>query len=103
MKTLSTKKSRTKKASPRRRQKSHENNGHEMPTLNGRFKDSVGIIKATSDRPKRTKPKPAASKPIPKSFYEEFKQFIGILKDGPPDFAENHKLYASGAKKWKWK
>ena len=52
-------------------------------------------------RPKRTKA--AASKPIPKSFYEEFKQFFGILKDGPPDFAENHKLYASGAKKWDWK
>ena len=39
--------------------------------------------------------------PPAKSFYDEFKDFIGIIKDGPPDLARNHKLYASGAKKWK--
>jgi hypothetical protein len=32
---------------------------------------------------------------------ELFKDFIGSLKDGPPDLARNHKLYASGAKKWR--
>ena len=32
---------------------------------------------------------------------ERFKDFTGIIKDGPPDLARNHKLYASGAKKWK--
>ena len=30
-------------------------------------------------------------------FSEEFKDFIGILKDGPPDMAENHDHYAHGA------
>ena len=37
----------------------------------------------------------------PKTLYEQFKPFIGMIKDGPRDLAENHKLYASGAKKWK--
>ena len=32
---------------------------------------------------------------------ELFKDYIGIIKDAPPDLARNHKLYASGAKKWK--
>jgi hypothetical protein len=36
-----------------------------------------------------------------RSLNEILKPFIGIAKDLPPDFAENHKLYASGAKKWK--
>jgi hypothetical protein len=30
-------------------------------------------------------------------FHEGFKEFIGILKDGPPDMAENHDHYAHGA------
>jgi hypothetical protein len=47
----------------------------------------------------------AKSKRIPKLkrgwFHEEFKEFIGILKDGPPDMAENHDHYAHGAPKRK--
>ena len=35
------------------------------------------------------------------TLYEVFKDYFGIIKDGPPDLAKNHKLYASGAKKWK--
>jgi hypothetical protein len=42
--------------------------------------------------------KPQANQP---TLYEVFKPFIGMIKNGPPDLAENHKLYASGAKKWK--
>jgi len=36
-----------------------------------------------------------------KTLYELLKPFIGMIKDGPSDLARNHKLYASGAKKWK--
>jgi hypothetical protein len=32
-------------------------------------------------------------------FLEEFKDFVGCIKDGPPDLAENHDHYAHGAPK----
>jgi len=49
---------------------------------------------------RRAKAKVAASCE-PKTLYDLFRPFIGIIKDGPRDLAENHKLYASGAKQWK--
>ncbi len=51
----------------------------------------------------RAKPrgKPAAKPAKAKTLFERFKPFIGIIKDGPIDLAENHKLYANGQKKWK--
>jgi hypothetical protein len=51
--------------------------------------------------PSRGKPLNGKKKQELPSFYEEFKEFFGIIKDGPRDLARNHKLYASGAKKWK--
>ena len=48
-----------------------------------------------------TRPKRAKTTTAPDSFYDEFKQFLGIIKDGPADLAKNHKLYANGTKKWK--
>jgi hypothetical protein len=54
-------------------------------------------------KPKPVAPKtlrPARSKPA-KTLYDHLKPFIGMVKDGPRDLARNHKLYASGAKKWK--
>ena len=36
-----------------------------------------------------------------KTLLDLFKPFVGAVKDGPADLAANHKLYASGATKWK--
>jgi len=45
-------------------------------------------------------PEPSKSKrnSVPKSgwFYEEFKDFVGVIKNGPPDLAANHDHYAHG-------
>ena len=32
-------------------------------------------------------------------FYDEFKKFSGIIKNGPPDLAENHDHFAHGSPK----
>ena len=40
-----------------------------------------------------------ASNLKPGWFSEEFKDYIGIIKNGPPDLAENHDHYAHGAPK----
>jgi hypothetical protein len=47
----------------------------------------------------KNQPKKGARKP--RSLNEILAPFIGIANDLPSDFAENHKLYARGAKKWK--
>ncbi len=39
------------------------------------------------------------SKLKPGWFAERFKDYIGIVKDGPPDLAENHDHYAHGTPK----
>jgi hypothetical protein len=38
---------------------------------------------------------------VPKAgwFYEEFKDFVGVIKNGPPDLAANHDHYAHGKAK----
>jgi hypothetical protein len=53
----------------------------------------------TKQAAKSRRAKKAAAKP--RSLNEILAPFIGIANDLPSDFAENHKLYASGTKKWK--
>ncbi|MCL2639233.1 MAG: hypothetical protein FWD53_00155 [Phycisphaerales bacterium] len=65
---------------------------------------------ASTEKTKKTRAKKAPTPRCAKShenngreipsFNERFKDYIGIIKDGPPDLAKNHKLYACGAKKW---
>ena len=58
-----------------------------------RFK-AAAPLKKTS-RKKST----SRSKTLPPTHYELFKDFIGIVKDMPPDVAKNHDHYAHGAPK----
>ena len=71
-----------------------------MKTVRSSTKKTSSAKKAPTQRREQLNETNGQKRP---THYELFKDYIGIIKDGPPDLAKNHKLYACGAKKWKWK